>query len=67
MSRDEEASLNAKAKEAKRRLHRGFESSKALVEQCRARLLAVRAEDELSRGRLLLAKAALTPRNGFKA
>jgi hypothetical protein len=58
MSRDEEALLNATAKEAKRRLLSGIESSKGLIEQYRARLLAMKAGDELSRGRLLLANMA---------
>jgi hypothetical protein len=43
MSRDEEASLNARAEEAKRRLCRGIESSKAVVMQYRRRLLTLHA------------------------
>ena len=58
MSRDEEASLNAKAKEAKRRLHSGIEASRGLIEQYRAKLLATRAEDELRIGRLILSSTA---------
>jgi hypothetical protein len=57
MSRDEDSYSNDRAKEAKRRLHSGIESSKGLIEQYRARLLAMRAEDELRRGRLLIAAA----------
>jgi hypothetical protein len=43
MSRDEEASLNARAEEAGRRLCRGIESSRDVVAQYRKRLLMLRA------------------------
>jgi hypothetical protein len=54
MPRDQEASPTVEAKEAKRRLRIGIESSRTLLEQYRARLLAMTAADELSRGRLIL-------------
>ncbi len=59
MSRDEEASLNVKAQEAKRRLRHGIESRKGLVAQYRAKLLALRMEDETSKRRLAIASASL--------
>jgi hypothetical protein len=43
MSRDEEASLNARADEAKKRLRHGIEGSKQVVAQYRKRLLMLRA------------------------
>jgi hypothetical protein len=58
MSRDEEAFLNITAGEAKRRLHAGIAGGRLLVEQYRARLLAMKAADELLRGRLLIARSA---------
>lgn len=48
MSRDEEASLNARAEEAGKRLCRGIESSKRVVAQYRQRLLMLRAGFQLS-------------------
>ena len=62
MSRDEEASLNFRAQEAKRRLCSGIESCRGLIEQYRARLLAMKTADELRRGRLLLASGSPTGR-----
>ncbi len=44
MSRDEEASLNARGEEAGRRLCRGIESSRNVVTQYRKRLLMLRAD-----------------------
>jgi hypothetical protein len=44
MSRDEEASLNARAEEAGRHLCRGIESSRNVVAQYRKRLLMLRAD-----------------------
>jgi hypothetical protein len=43
MSRDEEASLNARAEEARTRLCRGIDSSRDVVAQYRKRLLMLRA------------------------
>ena len=58
MSRDEEVSLNVKAQEAKRRLRRGIESSKGLVAQYRAKLLALKMENETSKRPLMTASAS---------
>ncbi len=56
MSRDEEASLNARAEEAKRRLCRGIERSKALVAEYRQRLLTLSAfRGEPGTGRVMRA------------
>jgi hypothetical protein len=54
MSRDEEASLNVLAEDAKRRLCRGIESSKAVVAQYRRKLLAVRNSLEVGSGKRVL-------------
>ncbi len=57
MSRDEEASLNARADDAKRRLHRGIQTSKALVAQYRQKLLTLgqARQSEPGKGRLMAA------------
>lgn len=58
MFRDEEAALNLMADQARRRLDRGFESGREVIEQYRAKLFAIKAADEFSRGQLLLAGMA---------
>jgi hypothetical protein len=50
MSRDEELLLNGRAEDAKRRLCRGIERSKAVVAQYRAKLLTIRSTLEPSPG-----------------
>lgn len=62
MSRDEEASQNVVADGGKRRLDRGFESGREVIEQYRAKLFAMKAADEFSRGQLLLAAMAPSAR-----
>lgn len=58
MSRDEEASLNARGEEAGRRLCRGIESSRSVVAQYRKRLLMLRAALQRSPDTRLLTPAA---------
>ncbi len=48
MSREEEALLNARAEEAKRRLCRGIENSKVVLAQYRRRLLTLRLSGRAS-------------------